>query len=140
MQRILSHLRVRSGHDFASYKKSTVRRRIARRMQVQRAATMADYLAILRENPAEAQALFADLLISVTMFFRDTSPFEKLAALVIPRLFADKESSDTIRVWVAAAPPGKRPIRSRFCCLRKRAVRRSDPRFKSSHPISMTAR
>ena len=44
MQRILSHLRVRSGHDFSSYKKSTIRRRIARRMQVQRAATMADYL------------------------------------------------------------------------------------------------
>lgn len=107
MQRILSHLRVRSGHDFASYKKSTVRRRIARRMQVQRAATMADYLAILRENPAEAQALFADLLISVTMFFRDTSPFEKLAALVIPRLFADKESSDTIRVWVCGCATGE---------------------------------
>jgi two-component system, chemotaxis family, CheB/CheR fusion protein len=51
MQRILSHLRVRSGHDFSSYKKSTIRRRIARRMQVQRAATMADYLVILRENP-----------------------------------------------------------------------------------------
>src|SRR5277367_1552595 len=59
MQRILSHLRVRSGHDFSSYKKSTVRRRIARRMQVQRAATMADYLAGLRESPQEAQALFA---------------------------------------------------------------------------------
>ena len=44
MQRILSHLRVRSGHDFSSYKKSTIGRRIARRMQVQRAATMADYL------------------------------------------------------------------------------------------------
>ena len=72
MQRILSHLRVRSGHDFSSYKKSTIRRRIARRMQVQRAATMADYLGILRENPQEAQALFADLLISVTTFFRDT--------------------------------------------------------------------
>ena len=75
MQGVLSHLRVRSGHDFSSYKKSTVRRRIARRMQVQRAATMADYLVALRENPQEAQALFADLLISVTTFFRDTSAF-----------------------------------------------------------------
>ena len=93
MQRILSHLRVRSGHDFSSYKKSTIRRRIARRMQVQRAATMADYLAILRENPQEAQALFADLLISVTTFFRDTNAFEKLATLVIPRLFDDKGAS-----------------------------------------------
>src|SRR5271165_533371 len=51
MQRILSHLRIRMGHDFSNYKKSTVRRRVARRMQVQRATTMADYLDVLRENP-----------------------------------------------------------------------------------------
>jgi two-component system, chemotaxis family, CheB/CheR fusion protein len=107
IQRILSHLRVRSGHDFSSYKKSTIRRRIARRMQVQRAATMADYLVILRESPPEAQALFADLLISVTTFFRDTSAFDKLAALVIPRLFDDKGASDTIRVWVPGCATGE---------------------------------
>jgi two-component system, chemotaxis family, CheB/CheR fusion protein len=107
MQRILSHLRVRSGHDFSSYKKSTIRRRIARRMQVQRAATMADYLGGLRDNPQEAQALFADLLISVTTFFRDTNAFEKLAALVIPRLFDDKGAADTIRVWVPGCATGE---------------------------------
>ena len=107
MQRILSHLRVRSGHDFSSYKKSTIRRRIARRMQVQRAATMSDYLGALRENSQEAQALFADLLISVTTFFRDTSAFEKLAALVIPRLFDDKGAADTIRVWVPGCATGE---------------------------------
>ena len=107
MQRILSHLRVRSGHDFSSYKKSTIRRRIARRMQVQRAATMADYLAILRENSQEAQALFADLLISVTTFFRDTNAFDKLAMLVIPRLFQDKGAADTVRVWVPGCATGE---------------------------------
>jgi two-component system CheB/CheR fusion protein len=107
MQRILSHLRVRSGHDFSSYKKSTIRRRIARRMQVQRAATMAEYLANLRDNAQEAQALFADLLISVTTFFRDTSAFEKLAALVVPRLFEGKGAADTIRVWVPGCATGE---------------------------------
>ncbi|HEY5207764.1 MAG TPA: chemotaxis protein CheB, partial [Roseiarcus sp.] len=107
MQRILSYLRVRSGHDFANYKKSTVSRRIARRMQVQRVETLADYLVVLRENPGEAQALFADLLISVTTFFRDTSAFEKLAALVIPRLFEEKGASDPIRVWVAGCATGE---------------------------------
>ena len=107
IQRILSYLRVRSGHDFANYKKATVRRRIERRMQVQRAVTMADYLGVLRSNPQEAQALFADLLISVTMFFRDTNAFEKLAASVIPRLFEDKGASDTIRVWVAGCATGE---------------------------------
>ena len=107
MQRILSHLRVRSGHDFSSYKKSTVRRRIQRRMQVQRAATMTDYLAVLRENAAEVQALFADLLISVTTFFRDSAAFDALAALVIPRLFDDKGVGDNIRVWVPGCATGE---------------------------------
>ena len=107
MQRILSHLRVRSGHDFSSYKKSTIRRRIARRMQVQRTATMPEYLVALRESQKEAQALFADLLISVTTFFRDTNAFDKLAALVIPRLFDGKGVSDTIRVWVAGCATGE---------------------------------
>ena len=55
MQRILSYLRVRSGHDFSNYKKSTIRRRIARRMQVQRAETMADYLVVLAKILAKAR-------------------------------------------------------------------------------------
>jgi two-component system CheB/CheR fusion protein len=107
MQRILSHLRVRSGHDFSNYKKSTIRRRIARRMQVQRTATMAEYLAILRENAQEAQALFADLLISVTTFFRDSNAFEKLAAIVVPRLFDDRGAADPIRVWIPGCATGE---------------------------------
>ncbi len=107
MLRILSLLRVRSGHDFSNYKKSTVRRRIMRRMQVQRAATMSDYLTVLRENPVEAQALFADLLISVTTFFRDSSAFDKLAAIVIPRLFEDKAAGDSVRVWVPGCATGE---------------------------------
>jgi two-component system CheB/CheR fusion protein len=76
-------------------------------MQVQRAATMADYLATMRDNPPEAQALFADLLISVTTFFRDTGAFDKLAALVIPRLFDGKSASDTARVWVPGCATGE---------------------------------
>src|SRR5271166_1712077 len=94
LRKILAHLRVRTGHDFSAYKKATVRRRIARRMQVQRAATVADYLAILRESAAESQALFADLLISVTTFFRDPAAFDKLATVAIPRIFEDKGAGD----------------------------------------------
>ena len=107
VQRILSQLRARTGHDFSSYKKSTVRRRIIRRMQVQRAATMSDYLAKLRESAQEAQALFADLLISVTTFFRDSDAFERLGALVVPKLFEDKGAADTVRVWVPGCATGE---------------------------------
>jgi two-component system, chemotaxis family, CheB/CheR fusion protein len=138
MQRVLSHLRVRSGHDFSSYKKSTVRRRLARRMQVQRASTMVDYLGALRENPQEAQALFADLLISVTMFFRDTRAFEKLAALVIPRLFTTKAPPIRFASGFPAAPLAKRPIRLRSCCLKRQAGMRSTAGCRSLLPIWMT--
>lgn len=107
MQRILSYLRVRTGHDFSKYKKSTVRRRIARRMQVRRTATLPEYLAVLRENVDEAQALFADLLISVTTFFRDSNAFKRLIDLAIHTLFDDKSVSDAIRVWVPGCATGE---------------------------------
>ena len=107
VQRILSQLRARTGHDFSSYKKSTVRRRIIRRMQVQSAATMTEYLTKLRESAQEPQALFADLLISVTTFFRDADAFDRLSALVVPRLFVDKGAADAVRVWVPGCATGE---------------------------------
>ncbi len=107
VRRILAHLRVRTGHDFFNYKKATVRRRIARRMQVQRATTMTDYLAILRESAAESNALFADLLISVTMFFRDASAFDKLATIAIPKIFDDKGAGNSVRAWIPGCATGE---------------------------------
>ncbi len=107
LRKILAHLHVRTGHDFSSYKKATVRRRIARRMQVQRATSTADYLAILRESAAELNALFADLLISVTMFFRDPAAFDKLVTVAIPRMFEGKAAGDSVRAWVAGCATGE---------------------------------
>ena len=107
MRRILSHLRVRTGHDFSHYKKSTILRRIARRMQAQNAATLAAYLSILRGSAGEAQALYADILIPVTAFFRDPAVFETLAESVIPRLFEGKGAGDSVRVWVPACATGE---------------------------------
>ena len=107
VRRILAHLQVRTGHDFSSYKKATVRRRIARRMQVQRAASLADYVAILRESAAESQALLADLLISVTTFFRDPAAFDKLATAVIPGIFEDKGAGDSVRAWIPGCATGE---------------------------------
>ena len=79
LRRILAHLRVRTGHDFSKYKRSTVVRRIARRMQVNRIDDLKGYYDIVRDNPDEVQALLSDLLISVTNFFRDKEAFETLA-------------------------------------------------------------
>ena len=107
LRSILANLRVRTGHDFAKYKRSTVLRRIARRMQVTRSADLKDYNQALRDNPEEAQALLSDLLISVTTFFRDGEAFEVLARQVMPELFKGRRPEDTIRVWVSGCATGE---------------------------------
>lgn len=107
LRRILAHVRVRTGHDFSKYKRSTVLRRIARRMQVIRAETLRAYYEALHENADEARALLGDLLISVTTFFRDTEVFETLRTKVLPELFAGKEPTDTIRVWIPGCATGE---------------------------------
>src|SRR5262249_5910759 len=91
LRRVLAHLRVRTGHDFSKYKRSTVLRRIARRMQVTRTDNLQQYYEFLRENVDEAQALLGDLLISVTTFFRDHDAFEALKTHALPGLFEDRD-------------------------------------------------
>jgi two-component system, chemotaxis family, CheB/CheR fusion protein len=107
LRRILAHLRVRTGHDFSKYKRSTVLRRIARRMQVTRSDDLKDYYEVIRENADEAQALLGDLLISVTTFFRDSAAFDKIAKEVIPNLFEGKQADETIRIWVSGCATGE---------------------------------
>jgi two-component system, chemotaxis family, CheB/CheR fusion protein len=107
LRRILSHLRIRTGHDFSKYKRSTVVRRIARRMQVTRTQDLQEYYEVLRDRAEEAQALLGDLLISVTAFFRDAEVFSTLQSQVLPRLFEARDVSQPIRVWVAGCATGE---------------------------------
>jgi two-component system CheB/CheR fusion protein len=107
LRRILAHVRVRTGHDFSKYKRATILRRIARRMQVTRADSPDAYYDVLRDNPDEAQALLGDLLISVTSFFRDKEAFQTLELQVIPQLFHGKLSDRAIRVWVPGCATGE---------------------------------
>ncbi len=107
VQRILTHVRVRTGHDFSKYKRSTVLRRIARRMQVTMNDDLRRYYDFLRENADEAQALFGDLLISVTTFFRDAEAFEALKTKALQQLFAAKDATETIRAWVPGCATGE---------------------------------
>jgi two-component system CheB/CheR fusion protein len=106
LRRVLMHLRARTGHDFTKYKRSTVLRRIARRMQVTRTSELKAYYNTLRENADEAQALLSDLLISVTTFFRDAETFHELQRTIIPQLFG-ADRPDAIRVWVAGCATGE---------------------------------
>ena len=104
---ILTLVRVRSGHDFSPYKRATLFRRIARRMQVRDCLTLDEYHRYLRDHEGELGHLLRDFLISVTNFFRDPDSFAALASLVIPKWFATKHDQDHIRVWVAGCATGE---------------------------------
>jgi two-component system, chemotaxis family, CheB/CheR fusion protein len=105
--RIFAHVSVRTGHDFSKYRRSTVLRRIARRMQVTQSDDLKAYYEYLRANADEAQALLNDFLISVTTFFRDAEVFELLKAGILPQLFKDRDSNNAIRVWVPGCATGE---------------------------------
>jgi two-component system, chemotaxis family, CheB/CheR fusion protein len=109
-------LRERTAHDFSDYKDRTFQRRVQRRMQVVQTTKLEDYAERLRTDPEEVGALFRDLLIGVTNFFRDPAAFRALQSLVIPALFKDKTADDEVRVWVTAVPRVRRPIPSRSFC------------------------
>jgi two-component system, chemotaxis family, CheB/CheR fusion protein len=106
LARVFATLRTRTGHDFSLYKRSTMLRRLDRRLRFNDASTLEDYLTILESSSAECQALLRDLLISVSSFFRDADAFAELAARV-PALFDGKSSSDTVRAWVVGCATGE---------------------------------
>jgi len=106
LARVLAYLKVKSGHDFAHYKRATVIRRLARRVQVTRTETLDEYLTHLRNHAEEAQSLLGDLLISVTSFFRDAAAFQELAR-TIPKLFEQRGENNSIRVWVPGCATGE---------------------------------
>ncbi len=108
LARILAHLHARTGHDFSKYKRATVLRRLSRRMQLNGKEILGDYLAFLRQNAEEVRALFDDLLISVTTFFRDPQAFEALREKVIAPLFEEGERrAGRLRVWVPGCATGE---------------------------------
>jgi two-component system, chemotaxis family, CheB/CheR fusion protein len=107
LKKICVLLRDRTGHDFSQYKHNTLIRRVERRMAVHQIERQEDYLRFLRQTPAEAQALFRDLLIGVTSFFRDPEAFAVLERQVIPQLFAGKPPEAPVRVWVCGCATGE---------------------------------
>lgn len=125
---IAAILRSHTGHDFAGYKGRTFLRRVMRRMKVTQATTAADYVAVLRDTPAEIGELFNDLLINVTNFFRDPEAFAALKAEVIPRLFADRGADETIRIWVPGCATGEEAYSLAILMREEMAERRFAPR------------
>jgi two-component system, chemotaxis family, CheB/CheR fusion protein len=114
-RQILALLRVRKGTDFTYYKQTTIRRRILRRMAFNQNDKPTDYLLYLRDNIQEQDALYQDLLIPVTSFFRDKSSFENLSETVFPFLKENKTSMETVRVWVAGCSTGEEAYSIAIC-------------------------
>lgn len=96
-----------SGIDFTYYKKTTVLRRIERRMVVTHCPTLSSFAHLLEENQNEVDLLVKDILIGVTKFFRDAEFFEKLKQTVIYNILENSGSTDPIRIWSAGCSTGE---------------------------------
>jgi two-component system CheB/CheR fusion protein len=107
LQKIFAQLRARTDRDFSRYKRSTILRRISRRMQLNYLEDLSKYVERLRERPEEVRALADDLLITVTHFFRDEEVFVKLQAEEVPRVFDRKAQTDGIRLWSVGCATGE---------------------------------
>ena len=105
---VLYLLRTASGVDFTHYKPGTIRRRIARRMVLQKIESLKHYVGYLRQNRAELDALFQDLLIHVTSFFREPEAFKVLQTRIFPNIMAAKKpGGSAIRIWVPGCSTGE---------------------------------
>jgi two-component system CheB/CheR fusion protein len=104
---VLAVLRTHSGHDFRNYKRSTLQRRIHRRMGLGGMPTLTDYTERLRTEPSEIRALIADLMISVTGFFRDRDVWHALDELVLTPLLTAQKADIELRFWVPACATGE---------------------------------
>ena len=107
LKKIFILLRAQTGHDFSLYKPSTTHRRIERRMAVHQIEAIDGYVKFLQQTSAEVEALFRDLLIGVTNFFRDPEAFQVLEDQVIPKVFAGKPPGAVIRIWTAGCSTGE---------------------------------
>lgn len=104
---IILLLRKTSGVDFTYYKQSTIRRRIARRMNICKTNNFTEYLKFLGKDKTAASILFNDLLIPVTSFFRDPKVFSEITKTVLPALINSTSDSNSIRIWVAGCSTGQ---------------------------------
>ena len=107
VEKICSLLREYSGNDFTLYKRSTIYRRIERRMGLHQVHDHVQYLRFLQEQPQEVETLFNELLIGVTSFFRDPAEWERLRQEVVPALVTQRTGGGVLRAWVPGCSTGE---------------------------------
>nr|WP_295924821.1 CheR family methyltransferase [uncultured Dyadobacter sp.] len=107
LDKVLSFVKSAVGVDFGRYKKTTIRRRIIRRMLLYKIETVQEYIVYLKQHPTEATILYNDLLINVTAFFRDEQTMDYLRKEILPAIIKSKPTGETVRLWVAACSTGQ---------------------------------
>ncbi|MGH7436960.1 MAG: chemotaxis protein CheB [Polyangiaceae bacterium] len=106
LEKVFVLLRAQTGNDFSLYKRTTVLRRIERRMGFLQLDKIAKYVDVLRQNPREVELLFEELLIGVTSFFRDPVSWEQLSQALVPALLSAR-SDAVLRAWVPGCSTGE---------------------------------
>ncbi len=104
---IFQLLRKATGLDFTHYRQTTIQRRIQRRMVVHKIDQLAEYVKYVQTNPAEIKALYQDMLINVTSFFRNAAVFEAMKSEVFPRIVASRAPDTSIRIWTPGCASGE---------------------------------
>ncbi len=107
LEKIVILLRSDSGNDFSLYRRSTLYRRVERRMGIHQVASIGEYVRYLQENSQEVAILFKEMLIGVTSFFRDPAAWQQLAKQALPALLAARPAGGVLRAWVAGCSTGE---------------------------------
>ncbi|WP_394846060.1 PAS domain-containing protein [Pendulispora brunnea] len=107
VSKLILLMRSMFGNDLTYYKPSTIERRIERRLALHKFERLEDYVKLAQSNPDEVRALYKDILISVTSFFRDTEAYEALRTRIFPRMLENKGPGSSIRIWVPASSTGE---------------------------------
>ncbi len=124
---IFAQLRTTTGVDFTYYKPATLNRRMQRRMLLYKLNSLSDYAQYLQAHPAEVKALYEEILIHVTSFFRDAEAFEQLKTQVFPTISQNKSLDAPIRIWVAGCSTGEEVYSLAICLLEFFAARATVP-------------
>ena len=106
-RQLITLLRLRKDTDFTYYKQTTIRRRIDRRMGLNKIKTLTAYLAFFKENPAEQDLLYQDVLIHVTGFFRNPGTYDIIRESLLPLLFSSRDDGTPLRIWIAGCSTGQ---------------------------------
>jgi two-component system CheB/CheR fusion protein len=116
-KQLIGVLLTRRGVDFTYYKPNTLKRRIVRRMAINNIEKPEQYLKFLKGDKTEQDALYNDMLISVTDFFRDTSSFDLLCNTIFPAILKSKTANDPVRIWIAGCATGEEAYSMAICLL-----------------------